>query len=357
MSSNLQYWAFTWNYENNGELAVDRELVQEFLKERQWRFVYQVEEAPTTLRKHLQGRIDLKSKENRLTKMSMINQFKIAFPNKIQNLTFSPESNASVKKDGLNFYTTKMESRVEGPFMDDTFKVPEKYEAKDLNCMETPFPWQQKVLDEIKGEPNDRRIEWIYEEEGNQGKSKLIKYLCFKKMATKIPMGTAGQLRSCVCQRGAHRVYLVLFTRALGKDDRLEDVFQVVEAIKDGFVDSAMYGKGGDTLYMEPPHVYVFGNFDPFPVLHKLGSMDRWRVRTPEMMGGTGLFAEICNNANMSIATVVEEPKTPNGGVVGHTGEGDYTPEEGDSDFEEGTFEEGEQQPYGPREPYDDSDL
>lgn len=43
-----------------------------------------------------------------------------------------------------------------------------------------PYPWQHSVLDMVGNEPDERTIYWIYEEDGNSGKTTLAKHLVMK---------------------------------------------------------------------------------------------------------------------------------------------------------------------------------
>jgi hypothetical protein len=135
-------------------------------------------------------------------------------------------------------------------------------------------PWQRQILSLVAKEPNDRQIYWIHNARGNVGKSKLMKYLCCKGLAKRVPGGNSQQLRTVMVQKGASRCYVVDLPRARGRDDRLSDLFSALEELKNGWVESSMYGKEA-TLFMEPPHVIVMSN-DP-PDL-RLASADRWRV-------------------------------------------------------------------------------
>lgn len=196
--------------------------------------------------------------------------------NDAASITLLPETSA----EGSFDYCTKLASRLEGPWMDCESKR-EEYKGEDLKCMETPLPWQQKVLDSVATEPDDRTINWIYNAEGNVGKSKLMKYMYWKKLGLRIPMGTSNQLRSSTVEKGPHRCYLVDLPRSRGADDRLQDLFAALEEIKNGWVETAMYGKA-KVLMMKPPHLWVMSNFPP---VMDLASQDRWKIWTIDSDG------------------------------------------------------------------------
>lgn len=178
----------------------------------------------------------------------------------------TPSPSAST---GAFNYCMKADSRIAGPFSDKPI-----YQGRDLECMKNPLPWQQEVIDMVNAPPDDRTIVWIYEPVGGVGKSKLLKYLHVNGMACKVPVATAGQLRSAMIAKGAHRCYVVDLPRVLGKDDAVADIFAALEELKNGWVETAFYGKPGELL-MDPPHVIVMANVKPNL---KLASKDRWKV-------------------------------------------------------------------------------
>lgn len=169
----------------------------------------------------------------------------------------------------LKDYCMKEDTRVLGPWG----KRP-IYTGTDLNCMSEPYDWQEEIVELLKSPADDRLVHYIFEGYGNKGKSKLTKYLCFKKLATRVPLGNATQLKTFVCQAGSSPAYLIDIPRSTGTTERLSDLYSAIEEIKNGFVTSAMYGKM-HTLYMDPPHVIVFSN--AAPNFHLL-SRDKWKV-------------------------------------------------------------------------------
>lgn len=171
----------------------------------------------------------------------------------------------------LKNYVMKPETRVAGPWG----KRP-IYTGHDLNCMKHPNPFQQQVLDILATTPNDRTIHYLHEPSGGCGKSKLVKFLCYNNKAKRIPMGNAVQLKTFICQVGAASAYLIDIPRTTGAIEQLADLYSAIEEVKNGFVQSAMYGKVHQ-LYMEPPHILVFSNAKP--KVARL-SLDKWKIGT-----------------------------------------------------------------------------
>lgn len=149
------------------------------------------------------------------------------------------------------------------------------YDGSDLKCMQHPFPWQASVIASISAEPDDRTINWVYNKPGNAGKSKLVKYLCFKcKGVASVPFGTATQMKSHVFGQGPHRTFMVDLhqVRVSGRKKRQEAFFSLLKEIKNGCVKS--HG-GKKKLFMEPPHVWVFSKELPDAAY---ASGDRWAI-------------------------------------------------------------------------------
>lgn len=273
MTKCLEFWAFTWNADD-ADVLVDRELLIQFLNERQWKFVFQLEKVT---RRHYQGRIRVDERRCKTTLLGLME----AGGFDVTQLTLLPESNNSVKKDGLDFYVTKVTSRIEGPWMDATYQppvVPVVYKGDDLECMQNPTPWQRQLADMTMNKPCERTVHWIFNASGNAGKSKLQKWLCWKQGAKRIPLGTATQIKTAVVSVGARKCYVVNIPRVTGNQESQRDLFSALEEVKDGWVSSNMYGKDQE-LFMVPPHLFIFSN--DLPDLN-LASPDRWKIWSVE---------------------------------------------------------------------------
>lgn len=267
MGKNIEAWSVCLKATNEGKIPSVEHWIEFNKYSQHW--VFQKEKCPTSGRDHYQGRMKF---EKGVTKETILTMCAQAFDEEIaQFLTVSPESNKSRAQGGLSFYCLKDETRAEGPWSDKPVQY--QYKGEDLECMKTPFPWQKKVLDMIDSEPDDRTINWIYDEKGNHGRSKLVKYLLWKKKAARVPMGTATQLKTNICKQGKHRCYLVDIPRKRRHDKRIEDIVSAIEEVKNGSVRSAMYG-ANDKIFMDPPHVFIFSNQYP-PFEHCSG--DRWK--------------------------------------------------------------------------------
>lgn len=272
MTKPLVFWAFTLTSNYIVLPTVERvcSVLTEFSK--QWCF--QLEKGGQNGKLHYQIRIILPEAQKKET---LLYVFSSRF-NDVRDITLLPESNNSLSQGGLAFYVMKDETRVDGPWHDPTY-VPRRintYQGEDLNCMEHPLPFQQSIIDSISQPADDRTINWVFDS-GNNGKSKLLKYLRMNPRKfdfARIPLGTATQIKTSIISKGAHSIYMINLPRVRGSDERQQEVFSAIEEIKDGWVESAMYGKTGELLMM-PPHVWCFAN--EFPNLN-FASRDRWRI-------------------------------------------------------------------------------
>lgn len=267
----LKYWSLTVSQNIKALCTPDRmrTILDEFAKS----WVFQKEKGATTSKLHYQIRVIM---EEGQLKATMLNIFTCRGIDR-QDLTFLPESNNSIKQGGLSFYVMKDETRVEGPWHDSTYKVRKRktYEGRDLACMASPFPWQQTIIVSIEGNADDRSINWVVNVAGCAGKSKLMKYLRFMDYdMCRVPLGTATQIKTSVVAKGPHTCYMVDLPRVRGSDERQSEIFSALEEVKNGWVETAMYGQHAELL-MEPPHIWCFSNEWPNPAL---ASIDRWKV-------------------------------------------------------------------------------
>lgn len=267
----LKFWSLTLSHNYTDEVPHGR--VQSIFEEFTSQWCFQAEAGAEAQKLHYQCRMIMP--EAQMTE-TMIHLFEMRGYDR-QDVTFIPESNNSIAQGGLSFYVMKDDTRVAGPWHDPEYKPNKRkrYEGNDLACMNEPFPFQAKIIEMIKETPNDRDIIWWYNQAGCAGKSKLMKYLRFTSdEVARVPMGSATQIKTAVIEKGPHRTYMVDLPRVRGADERQQELFSALEEIKNGWVESPMYGKNAELL-MEPPHVHIFSN--ELPNLSHC-SLDRWKV-------------------------------------------------------------------------------
>jgi hypothetical protein len=267
----LKCWSMTLA-QNFKELPAHTR-VQDTLSEFFDHWMFQLEEGSVTVKEHYQCRGILD--EPQMTE-TLLHIFESRGFDR-RDVTVLPESNNSIQQGGLSFYVMKDDTRKAGPWHDPSYKPRKRntYDGRDLRCMENPYTWQKTVMSLCNAEADDRTINWVYNASGCAGKSKLMKYMRWKnpEMA-RVGLGSATQIKTAVIEKGAHQVYMVDLPRVRGSDERQQELFSALEEIKNGWVESPMYGRSAELL-MEPPHIWIFSNELP-----NLGmcSLDRWHV-------------------------------------------------------------------------------
>lgn len=163
-------------------------------------------------------------------------------------------------------YCSKTETRVGGPW---GLGIPEVIEVfRDL------YPWQTTIRDECSKKPCRRTVNWIWDPEGNSGKTEFCRYMFVDHDAVIISAGKAADMKHAVCaaldERPSMKVVLVSLPR-----DSPTLHFGTVEAIKDGMVFSTKYES--NMCVFNPPHLYILSN--ELPMDFSALTRDRWNVR------------------------------------------------------------------------------
>lgn len=235
----LYLWMITLPAENTEPKELSQNLLV-FCK----KFTFQKEKGETTGYLHFQIFISLKQKE-------YFNTVKNLFP-----------SNAHIEpvKDGWKAakYCSKDETRVEGPWTE---------KSEFLESINKLYDWQTKIRDECLKKPDDRTINWIWEEVGNKGKTQFCKYMAIKHQATILGNGAFKDIAMALPEHPK----IVLFNITRDLEERFN--YSALEAVKDGLIFSGKYES--KTKIFNSPHVYVFANFEP-----RLDAMskDRWNI-------------------------------------------------------------------------------
>lgn len=134
-----------------------------------------------------------------------------------------------------------------------------------------PYPWQQKLLEELKEKPDDRKVVWYHDPAGGAGKNMAIRMAIAEFGAENVFFCSGGAFKDIICAYQKERIVMFNFTRSV------EDVvpYGAMEALKDGMAFSAKYES--KSKIFNSPHVYVMANFHPD--MSKL-TKDRWDIRT-----------------------------------------------------------------------------
>jgi len=146
--------------------------------------------------------------------------------------------------------------------------IKERVQARDSKTQETELqekfvnsslrPWQQKLLDITATEACPRKIHWIWEDQGNVGKSFMTTYLGVMKGSALLTAGKKADMAYIYAQKPSK---IVCFDLARTNEEYLDGVYSLAEDLKNGRVVSTKYES--KTAFFKPPHVFVFANFLP----------------------------------------------------------------------------------------------
>lgn len=129
-------------------------------------------------------------------------------------------------------------------------------------------PWQSRLLDILKAEPNPRIVYWFWDAIGNTGKSWFASYVLAWNDAT---IFTNGKIADMAFAYNYEPIVIIDLART--QADHCDHFYQFMESLKNGVLFSSKY-ESGKKLF-KPPHVVVFANFEPDRA--KL-SADRWKI-------------------------------------------------------------------------------
>jgi len=127
---------------------------------------------------------------------------------------------------------------------------------------------QQYILQKLDGNVNDREVNWIYDSEGNSGKSYISKYLQLTRETHYI---TGGKQNDILYGYEGQQTVIIDLARTYA--DNLEHIYTIIENLKNGQYLSTKY-ETRQKLF-NTPHIMVMANFKPDE--RKL-SQDRWNI-------------------------------------------------------------------------------
>lgn len=252
-----QRWQFTHNLK--AELTVaDIAEIQEVIDNIEIslfnakRYVFQLEQAPTTNRLHIQGYVEFKNKKTL---------------SGVKNVIDKTTHWEQAKRDAdTNYaYCTKEDTRVKGPWVKG-FPMPLILPIKEFR------PWQAKVWAIYNTNPGDREIYWFYDYAGGTGKTALAKYICMKGNALYVN-GKATDVKCAVAQAKAAGKEVKCVIWGVPRSQEKYVSYAAIEEIKDGIFFSGKYES--TQVIINSPHIFVFSNF--YPDTTQL-SADRWRI-------------------------------------------------------------------------------
>lgn len=171
------------------------------------------------------------------------------------------------------FYSTKLDTRVDGPWKDTDVEQYIPRDIREVMDLESfPSPWQKDVIDMVSVF-EVRKVDIIIDHTGGKGKSTLVRYLGCTGRAKKIPFANDYKdIMRMVMDMPTQRMYFIDMPRAIGKE-RLYQLYGAIEEIKSGYAFDDRYSF--KDKYFDPPRVVVITN--TAPDLNLL-SPDRWNL-------------------------------------------------------------------------------
>lgn len=245
---------YVWDFTASAE-KVKKDDIIKWCNEKCKKWCFQLERGAQTDYLHYQGRISLHDKTRNMTKV-------------LAPTSWSPTSKTNADNE---FYVTKEETRVEGPWRNedpnDVIYIP-----RQIREIETLRPWQQTIVDSAS-DWDTRSINYIYCPEGNKGKSTLCGYVRAYRIGRVLPVvNDCKDLLRMVCDMPTSKMYLFDMPRSMNKD-RLYGFYSAVEMIKDGYAYDDRYNFKEKVF--DCPIIYIFSNTLPTTTLL---SADRWKV-------------------------------------------------------------------------------
>ncbi len=205
---------------------------------------------------HLQGYVEFKG-QKRFSTLKKLNQrihWEKARGNRDQNIRYCSKENNYI-------YNIKNNKLRNDEIMRDEY---ENVKWKK---------WQQDVLDIIDSKPDNRKVHWFYEHEGNTGKSFLCKYIDLKHDVIIAGGKKADIFNQVKVHMDADKDPTIIILDV--PRDTLDYInYGAIESLKNGHIYSGKY-EGGKCIF-KIPHVIVFANEGPD---RSKMSSDRWDIR------------------------------------------------------------------------------
>lgn len=156
-----------------------------------------------------------------------------------------------------------------------------RIEQRKQMVQKTPVdrPWQQAILKKIDSPVHPRWMTWVWDPQGDTGKSTLTRYLKAMRPEDCLCLDLTNDARSVgtfLCKRINQEGWegkAVILDVAASVNPNSQETFRYIEGIKNGDVTSDKY-LPEEIFIPEPPHVIVLTNRAPEVTTKDL--MDRW---------------------------------------------------------------------------------
>lgn len=186
----------------------------------------------------------------------------------------------AVHAEGNEFYVTKDETRIEGPWANTDGE--KAYIQKRFRGEITFRKWQLKFMELIAEGADDRSINILLEEIGNIGKTWICMYLAQHGLGTYVPaLDNMKEIMAFILAKPKVGVYLIDLPRAETHKE-LKAMFAAIETIKNGWAFDMRYKWRED--FFEPPHIWVFTNNRPAAGVLSADKVKVWEVKNDTLM-------------------------------------------------------------------------
>lgn len=264
-----KHYAYVFTLFSDSDFTVWSVDVREYLERtfRDAKYVFQWEKGGDTDRDHLQGYIEFPTQRHYERIRVLLNEIPQAKPCHLE---------ACKSKKSAILYCSKHDTRVAGPWHRNIayskLTPPDIRQFDPIQGVE-PYEWQCVLLDTVNGPPVPRHVYWIWEPEGNVGKTAIAKHLC----CTRRCLYVSGQGKDILYAVGKYmeesgQPEIIIFDFPRSAEGYVS--YGSIEKVKDGLFFSGKFESR--TVVMGECHVVCFSNSEPD--LSKL-SGDRWVIR------------------------------------------------------------------------------
>lgn len=220
------------------------------------KWIFQKEKGMETGFEHYQGKLSLKKKDRRSSVIKKWPALCRISPTVTENM-------------GNEFYVTKEETRIDGPWSDRE-RINKSYVPRQIREINELWDWQQQIVDDANVW-NTRNINIVVDRHGGNGKSILKTYVGVHKIGRNLPfVNDYKDIMRMVMDTPKVRLYIVDMPRAISKE-KLYQFFSGMETLKDGYAYDDRYEFREE--YFDCPNIWIFTN--SVPDLNLL-SKDRW---------------------------------------------------------------------------------
>lgn len=242
---------FTASADSNNEKSI-----KESLKEHCKKWCFQEEKGDSGFH-HFQGRFSLKLKTRLNCACKLFNGWHLSI--------------TSNENRDNNFYVTKSDSRINGPWSDSDVEI---YVPRQLREISILHPWQSSlVMDSNRWDT--RTINILFDQHGNIGKSILKTYIGVSGIGRALPYSNDYKdIMRMVMDTEKRKLYIIDIPRALRKEQMFQ-FFSGIETLKDGYAYDDRYKFREE--YFDCPNIWIFMNTIPS---RDYLSKDRWKLWT-----------------------------------------------------------------------------